>query len=121
MTPAKALDEGEQPEQNLQSARTGVPVSMPSDTNPGAALFFDTFLFLLLLPLLPIWIGLRHAGILPWTLQARCRPWGRHGTPVVLRWRVKGDAESHRAFQDIVSALERGDEAPVIAGAQRVR
>jgi hypothetical protein len=109
------------PEQALDQTMAGSGGRIGGGTNPGAAVLVDTFLFLLFLPLLPIAIALRYAGILPWTIQARCRPWGRRGPPTAMRWRVNGNAESERAFQEIVSALERGDGSPSVAGAHRVR
>jgi hypothetical protein len=112
------------PEEAMKFTRAGTGGGLgrgQARGNPGAALLFDTVLFLLFLPLLPLVVGLRHAGVLPWTIQARCRPWGRRGPPAVMRWRVKGNSESQRVFQDVCSALERGDGAPVVAGAERVR
>ena len=85
-----------------------------------SVLIVETIVFVISLPFLPFVLGLRRAGVLPWTIQARCRPWGRRGPATVLRWRVKGDAESRRALQDIVAALERGSDTPVVAGAERV-
>ena len=122
MSPAQALDEG------VDRAVSGYFPGRPGYQNFGnfavgemytLAPVVDTLLSLALLPFLPLVIVLRRWGVVSWTIQARCRPWGRHGPPVVLRWRVKGDAASRRAFDDIVSQLEQGSGAPVIAGAER--
>lgn len=69
---------------------------------PLAAVIIDLLLFVVSLALLPPLVALRRAGVLSYTIQARCRPWGRKGPPTVMRWKVKGHAESHRAFQQTV-------------------
>ena len=96
------------------------PLGPRGDATPLFAVIIDLLLFVLMLPPLPLVVALRRAGVLSFTIQARCRPWGRKGPPTVMRWKVKGDIESQRAFQEIVTALEQGSGAPTVAGAQRV-
>ena len=78
------------------------------------------FLFLpLTLPLVPFALVLRRLRVLPWTIEARTHPWGRRYPPVVLTYAVRGAAETRRVFDTLVAELERGNEAPVIAGAEK--
>ena len=76
------------------------------------------FLFLPLgLLIVPIALFLRRLRVLPWTIEARTYPWGRRYPPLVLTYAVRGGDETRRAFGELAAALERGDGAPVIAGA----
>ncbi len=85
------------------------------------ALVVDAVAFTLTLPLLPLRIWLRRSGVLAWTLEATCRPWGRRGPKQVMRWRVKGDTASKDAVRAIAEAFARGDGAPSVAGAERTQ
>ena len=121
MTPAETMDAAMVrggPYRGLGGApgRFGI-----SQSGAGLGLIVDTIVCLALLPFLPLAILLRRVGWLSWTIQARCRPWGRQGPPTMMRWKVKGEDQSRRAFQDIVAALEHGSGAPEVAGVERVR
>jgi hypothetical protein len=85
------------------------------------ALVLDAVAFTLTLPLLPLRVWLRRRGMLAWTLEATCRPWGRRGPKQAMRWRVKGDAASKDAVRAIADAFARGDGAPSVAGAERAQ
>jgi hypothetical protein len=74
----------------------------------------------LMLPLVPFVLLLRRLRWLPWTIEARTYPWGRRYPPVVLTYAVRGGEETARAFGELVEALERGEGAPKIAGAEKV-
>jgi len=79
------------------------------------------FLFLpFLLPLVPLVVLLRRMRWLPWTIEARAYPWGRHYPPVVLTYAVRGGPETRRAFDQLVEALARGEGGPVIDGAEKI-
>jgi hypothetical protein len=86
----------------------------------GPALLFGLIWSLAMLPLLPLVLLLRLARLVPWTIEAVARPWGRRGPPMVLRYHVRGRAETDRALAELVRALERGDGAPVLEGAERI-
>jgi hypothetical protein len=86
----------------------------------GPAVFCGLIWSLATLPLLPLVILLRRAGVVPWTIEAIARPWGRRGPPMVLRYQVRGRAETDRALADLVRALERGDGGPALEGAERI-
>jgi len=73
----------------------------------------------LVLPLVPLVLLLRRVRLLPWTIEARTHPWGRRHPPVVLTYAVRGGEESRRVFGELVEALERGEGAPIIAGAEK--
>jgi hypothetical protein len=120
MSPAQSLDGGGVTLESPWSLQSPSPNPSGPSLEPTAPVF-GAVLTLLLLPFLPFAIALRRVGVLPWTIQAKCRPWGKHGPPTIMWWHVKGDSESRRAFQDIVSALEREPGVPVVAGAKRVR
>jgi hypothetical protein len=78
------------------------------------------FLFLpLALALVPFALLARRLRWLPWTIEARTYPWGRRYPPVVLSYAVRGGEESRRAFGELVDALDRGEGAPTIAGAEK--
>jgi hypothetical protein len=78
------------------------------------------FLFLpLTLPLVPFAVLLRRMRVLPWTIEARAHPWGRRYPPTVLTYAVTGEAETRRAFEQLVVALERGEGSPVIEGTEK--
>lgn len=74
----------------------------------------------LALPLVPIVLLLRRWRVLPWTIEARAHPWGRRYPPIVLTYAIRGGDESRRAFGRLVEALERGEGAPVIDGAEKL-
>ena len=86
----------------------------------GPAMLSSLLWCLLTLPLLPVVLLLRKLRLAPWTLEALARPWGLHGPPVVLRYEVRGNMEARRALQELAEALERGDGAPVVRGAERI-
>jgi hypothetical protein len=94
-----------------------VPDGMGAWTGP---LPLGFLLVPLLLPLVPLVLLLRHVRLLPWTIEARTHPWGRRYPPVVLTYAVRGDAESRRAFGELVEALARGEGAPIISGAEKL-
>ena len=71
------------------------------------------------IPALRVLIPLRLAKLASWRIEAQTRPWGRRGPATVLAWRVKGWAESERAMDDVAAALERGENNPRIASAER--
>ena len=75
----------------------------------------------LALPLVPLVLLLRRWQMLPWTIEARAHPWGRRYPPIVLTYAVRGGEESRRAFRRLVEALARGEGAPKIDGAEKVR
>ena len=87
----------------------------PTGPLPLGFLFFP-----LMLPLLPLVLLLRRVRWLPWTIEARTHPWGRRYPPVVLTYAIRGGKETRRAFGQLVEALERGEGAPVIAGAEKL-
>jgi hypothetical protein len=85
------------------------------------ALVFGALSTLVGLPFLPLVIVLRNRGVLPWTINAVTRPWGRKGPPTILRYHVRGPAAVvERAMDELVRKLELGDGAPVVAGAERI-
>jgi hypothetical protein len=78
------------------------------------------FLFLpLTLALVPLALLARRVRLLPWTIEARTYPWGRRYPPVVLAYAIRGGDESRRVFGQLIEALERGEGAPTIAGAEK--
>jgi hypothetical protein len=46
---------------------------------------------------------------------------GQALSPIVLAYEVRGKEEAEYALRDLAAALERGDGAPVVPGAERVR
>jgi hypothetical protein len=77
-------------------------------------------LAVLVTPFMPIIIALRLARITKWTLEASARPWGRRGPRQVMRWEVKGWAESDMALQLLVDGFKKGDGAPDVPFGERV-
>ena len=63
----------------------------------------------------------RSLRLLPWTLEARTYPWGRRFPPIVFAYEVRGREETELALADLAAALVRGDGAPAVAGAERIR
>jgi hypothetical protein len=97
----------------------GVSGSVPDPTvGVTGPLPLGALLSLLLLPLLPLVLVLRYMRIVRWTIEARAYPWGRRYPPVVLSYAIRGHDEAMRAVEDLANALERGDGAPVLAGAE---
>jgi hypothetical protein len=84
------------------------------------AMLFGVVWMLATLPFLPLVLLLRRAGLVPWTLQAVTRPWGRRGPATVLRYHIRGSREVELALADLVAKLERGDGAPDVVGAERI-
>ena len=76
--------------------------------------------FVVMLPFLPIVLGLRALRWTPWTIEATSRPWGRRGPPVVMHWQIRGRQEADAALESICDQFEQGAGAPVVAGAERV-
>jgi hypothetical protein len=74
-----------------------------------------------LLPFLPVVLLFRVLRLLPWTIEARTYPWGRRFPPIVFAYEVRGRAETELSLKDLAAALERGDGAPIVLGAERVR
>jgi hypothetical protein len=75
----------------------------------------------ILLPFLPIVLLFRVLRLLPWTIEARSYPWGKRFPPIVFAYEVRGRVEIERCLKELASALERGDGAPIVRGAERVR
>ena len=73
------------------------------------------------LPFLPLVLLLRWLRLLPWTIEARTYPWGKKFPPIVHAYEVRGRDEAKRAMRDLAAALARGDGAPAVPGAERVR
>ena len=94
-----------------------VPDAMGAWTGP---LPLGFLLVPLVLPLVPIVLLLRRWRWLPWTIEARAHPWGRRYPPIVLTYAIRGGDESRRAFGQLVDALERGEGAPRIDGAEKL-
>jgi len=76
--------------------------------------------FVVMLPFLPIVLGLRALRVTPWTIEATSRPWGRRGPPVVMHWEIRGKHEADAAVASICEQFEQGAGAPAVAGAERV-
>lgn len=74
----------------------------------------------LALPFLPIVLLLRWRRLLPWTVEARAYPWGRRFPPIVFSYEIRGYADAGLAVHDLAAALERGEGAPVIPGADAI-
>jgi hypothetical protein len=58
--------------------------------------------------------------VLPWTVEARTRPWGKRYPPIVFSYEIRGHAEALRAVRQLEDALERGDGAPKLDGAELI-
>jgi hypothetical protein len=104
---------------DVSLGRGGTPTGYGIVVLPLSVLVFLVFVIPVMLVVLP----LRYARVLPWTIEAITYPWGKHGGPPdVLWWRVKGrHGELERVVDEIAAALGRGETAPVVAGAVRVR
>jgi hypothetical protein len=86
------------------------------------ALIFGLLVTLVTLPLLPVVIVLRRRGLAAWTLKAVARPWGRRGPPMILAYHLRGSADVvERAQAELVEKLKRGEGAPDVTGAERIR
>jgi hypothetical protein len=102
--------------------RGGPPDSLVGGGGLGLpALVFGLLWLLATLPVLPLVLLLRRLGLVPWTLEAVTRPWGRRGPATVLRYHVRGRREVEVALADLVAKLERGDGAPIVVGAERIK
>jgi hypothetical protein len=86
----------------------------------GLAVLFGLLWTIVTLPLLPIVLLLRRRGLLPWTITAVTRPWGRRGPATLLRYHVRGKDETDAALEHLVARLQAGDGAPVLPGADRL-
>ncbi len=86
----------------------------------GLAVLFGLLWTMVTLPLLPIVLLLRRRGLLPWTITAVARPWGRRGPATVLGYHVRGKDEADAAIENLVARLQAGDGAPVLPGAERL-
>ncbi len=86
----------------------------------GFAIVFGVLWCLLTLPILPLVLFLRRVGVCSWTIEARARPWGRRGPPMLLVYSVKGKERSETTLRELAAALERGEGAPTIPGAERL-
>jgi hypothetical protein len=86
----------------------------------GLAVLFGLLWTMITLPLLPIVLLLRQRGLLPWTINAIARPWGRRGPATVLRYHVRGKEEADAALEHLVTRLQAGDGAPLLPGAERL-
>jgi hypothetical protein len=76
--------------------------------------------FLVGLPFLPVVLACRWLRILPWTLEATTRPWGRRGPPMTLRYQVRGRLDCTVAMQELATKLARGDGGPELVHATRI-
>jgi hypothetical protein len=94
-----------------------VPDAMGGVTGPIPLGFL---LFPFTLPLVPVALLLRRLRVLPWTIEARTHPWGRRYPPIVLTYAIRGGEETHRAFEQLVAALARGEGSPRIDGAEKL-
>ena len=97
-----------------------VELSHPSHAVAGALPLGLLFVPLALV-VLPVALLLRSLRLLPWTLEARTYPWGRRLPPIVFAYEVRGREETELALADLAAALVRGDGAPAVAGAERIR
>jgi hypothetical protein len=86
----------------------------------GLAVLFGLLWTVVTLPLLPIVLLLRRRGLIPWTITAITRPWGRRGPATMLRYHVRGKEEADAALEHLVTRLQAGDGAPVLPGAERL-
>jgi len=93
----------------------------PPDREVAAALPLGFVVVPILLPFLPVVLLFRVLRLLPWTIEARTYPWGRRFPPIVFAYEVRGRDETEVSLKDLAAALERGDGAPVVFGAERVR
>jgi hypothetical protein len=74
-----------------------------------------------LLPFLPLVLLCRALRLLPWTIEARTYPWGKRFPSIVFAYEIRGRDETRLALEEIAAALERGDGAPAVKGAERLR
>ena len=91
------------------------------DREAAAALPLGFVVVPILLPFLPLVLLCRALRLLPWTIEARTYPWGKRFPPIVLAYEVRGREETKLALNDLAAALERGDGAPAVQGAERIR
>jgi hypothetical protein len=100
----------------------GVPGRLPDAIHGVTGPLPLGFLLLpVMLPFLPIILLCRRVRLLPWTIEARAHPWGRRFPPIVLSYEIRGRDESIRALEQLAEALARGDGAPVVTGAEKIR
>jgi hypothetical protein len=100
----------------------GVPGRIPDAVvAPTGPLPLGFLLVAAMLPFLPVVLLLRRLRLLPWTVEARAYPWGRRYPSVVHSYEIRGHREALRAVGQLADAVVRGDGAPVIGGAERVR
>jgi hypothetical protein len=100
----------------------GVPGRLPDAVGAATGpLPLGILLVPLALPFLPFILLGRRLRWLPWTIEARAHPWGRRYPPIVLSYAIRGGDESMRVLEELAEALTRGDGAPAIAGAERIR
>jgi len=111
ITPASATIE------YAEAARSG---AMGAGRYAGPAVLFGLIWSVAALPLLPGVLALRRLGVVPWTVEAKARPWGRRGPPIVLLYSVRRPAAVADVLDSLARALERGDGAPLVEGAERV-
>jgi hypothetical protein len=86
-----------------------------------AALPLGYLLVPFMLPFLPLVLLLRAWRVLPWSIEARTYPWGKRFPPTVFLYEVRGRDGAELAVRELMTALERGDGAPVLTAAERVR
>lgn len=91
------------------------------DHEVAAALPLGFVVVPVLLPFLPVVLLFRVLRLLSWTIEARTYPWGRRFPPIVFAYEVRGRDETELSLKDLAAALERGDGAPTVLGAERVR
>jgi hypothetical protein len=93
----------------------------PPEHEVAAALPLGFVVVPILLPFLPVVLLFRVLRLLPWTIEARTYPWGRRFPPIVFAYEVRGRDETELCLKELAAALERGDGAPIVRGAERVR
>jgi hypothetical protein len=91
----------------------GVQLALPQ-------MLLGAVFFVVMLPFLPIVLGLRALRVTPWTIEATSRPWGRRGPPVVMHWQIRGRHEADAALASICEQFEQGAGAPAVAGAEHI-
>ena len=91
----------------------GVDGSIPDAFSaPTGPLPVGALLSLVMLPFLPLVLGLRYARLVRWTVEARTYPWGRRYPPMVLSYAVRGHREASEAVGELADALARGEASP---------
>jgi hypothetical protein len=72
------------------------------------------------LPFVPVVMLLRALGLVSWTIEARCYPWGRRHPPIVFSYAVRHREHATAAMSELAAELARGKGNPVLSRAQRI-